>query len=242
MSLVSREKIFQLTSGIRYEKSFRISDIIGHIFDVVLHDKSTPFGTDFFPRYEEIGSQDRWLLNAEKGYYMRLTTSDLIFQYTLHSSLEGQEKEINWFIKDALQFIIDKIFHETRIINIMRFGFMITHLIEGENLGGNVLNQLTSGEIKNADQFTIRFGNKDLTADGLIKKGVNDFVNRLTTIKQIGETKYDVTLDYQYHFLPELKDLEEWPIQNFFDRAFSHLDNKFYSMINPLVNKMVKVA
>jgi len=237
MLLVNREKISQLICGIRFERTFRMSDITGQIFDTVLHDEFSPFGTDFFPHFEEFGTQDKVLVNSEKGYYLRINTSDIIFQYTLHSQINSQEKEIFWFRNDAINFIIDKIIHENGIQNIIRFGFMVTHLIEGENLGGNVLNQLTKGEINNADQFTLRFGNKDVTADGITKSGVNDYVNKITTIRQIGEKEYDITLDYQYYFLPQLVKLKGWNTSNFFDRAFHNLDNKFYTMTNLLVNK-----
>lgn len=241
MTTINRKNISKLTCGIRYEKSFRISDISGSLFDTVLHDKSTPFGIDFFPRYQELNTQDRMLVNEDRGYYLRISISDIIFQYTIHQGDRKLEEEINWFENDAMKFIIDKIIHENRIINIMRFGFMITHIIDGENLGGNVLNQLTSGEINNADQFTFRFGKKDTTGDGLVKRGVNDYVNRITTIKQLSESNYDITLDYQYYFLPAVSNLENWNVNNFFDKAFVNLDSKFYTMINPLVSTLVGI-
>lgn len=242
MSVVGRDNISQLTCGIRFEKSFRISDITGQIFDTVLHDQSTPFGTEFFPKYQEVHLQDRLLLNDDRGYYLRIMTSDIIFQYTLHENGPDQREQIDWFTKDAVQFIIEKVLHDNKIQNIMRFGFMITHIVEGENLGGNVLDQLTSGEIKNADQLTIRFGNKDVTADGITKSGVNDYVNRITTIKQVDEKKYEIILDYQYYFLPVIKDLKQWKTVSFFERAFQSLDKKFYSIINPFVDKMAVAA
>ena len=242
MSIVNREKISQLICGIRFEKSFRIGDIIGQIFDTVLHDRATPFGTDFFPRYQELNTQERSLVNYEKGYYLKVNSSDIIFQYSLHDSTERQNEEIEWFKNDALNFIIDKIVFANRIKNIKRFGFMISHSIDGENLGGNVLNQLTSGEIINADQFTLRFGDKDITAEGFVKSGVDDYVNKITTIKQTGEKEFSIILDYQYYFLPELNDLKDWNLNHFFEKAFYYLDKKFYDMINPLVDKMVEIS
>lgn len=242
MSIINKEKITQLTCGIRFEKSFRVGDIIGQIFDTVLHDKTTPFGTDFFPQYQELSTQERSLVNYEKGYYLRINSSDIIFQYSLHGSIDKQNEEINWFRNDAVDFIIDKIVYANRIKNIKRFGFMISHNINVENLGGNVLNQLTSGEVNNADQFTLRFGNKDIIAEGLVKSGVDDYVNRITTIKQIEEKEFSIILDYQYYFLPELNDVKNWSTNNFFDKALSYLDKRFYNMLNPLVNKMEDVA
>ena len=84
---MDKSNISSLTIGIRYEKTFRITDISGSIFDTILHAKSSPFGTDFFPRYQEINSQDRALINNERGYYFRISTSDVIFQYTIYQAL-----------------------------------------------------------------------------------------------------------------------------------------------------------
>ena len=242
MPILSRNDISQITCGIRFEKSFRIGDISGQIFDTVLHNSSSPFGTDFFPRFQELNTQDRALVNSERGYYLRITTSDIVFQYTIQENKKSLDSQIEWFKKDAIKFIIDKIIHENGIKNIIRFGFMVTHVINGENLGGNVINQLSGGEIKSADQFTLRFGNKDITGDGLIKKGVDDYVNKITTIRQTGETEYDITLDYQYYFIPQMTNLKDWDEDKFFERAQISLDNRFYSMINPLISKMVEVA
>lgn len=237
---IVRDNISQFTIGIRFEKSFRVSDITGHIFDVVLHDRSTPFGTEFFPQYQAFGSHDRMLVNSDRGYYLRVTTSDIIFQYSI-SSTDDLEKELRWFRNDATAFIVDKILGDNRITNIMRIGFMTTHIINGENVGGHVLEKLTAADIKTADQFTLRFGNKDTTVDGMIKKGVNDYINKITTIKQISDTQYDVTLDFQYYFLPSLETLKGWDFSAFFDRAMHTLDEKFYAMINIILGELVEV-
>jgi len=165
----------------------------------------------------------------------------VIFQYTIFHEKASLENEMGWFKNDAIQFIINEIISKNKIQNIIRVGFMITHTIEGENLGGTVLNQLSDGSIKTADQFTLRFGNKDTTADGLIKKGVGDYVNRITTIKQTEENKYQATYDYQYYFLPQFLDLKDWNVNAFFDKSISNLNIKFYSLINPLLTKMVEV-
>ena len=242
MELIDRDEIALLTVGVRYEKSFRIGDISGHLCDMALRDSSSPFGSDFFPRFQELSTQDRMLINNDRGYFLRITTSDLIFQYTINPDREHQEKEIKWFIHDAFAFIVEKLIHENHISRLQRVGFMISHIIDGENLGGNVISHLTSGKIKKAEQFTLRFGNKDATADGLTKHGVDDYVNHISTIKQTDENKYDISLDYQYYFIPQIADLKRWNATAFFERAFYKLDNDFYPTINPLVERVVETV
>jgi hypothetical protein len=225
----------KLVFGIRFEKTFRILDIMGHTIDTILHDKSSPFSTVFFPSLEELGSQDRILINREKGHFLRLTPSDIIFNYSLQSNDNKIEKEINWFQNDALEFIIDKLIKNNKVKDIMRIGIMFMHEIEAENIGGKVISKLINKEKFNADQFTLSYGNKDKTIEGLVKKGVDDYINKITIIKQISDNNYDFTLDYQYHFSPYLDYLTEWNNITFFDRAYTYLNDQFYSMVNSLI-------
>jgi hypothetical protein len=240
MSTISRDSITSLTCGIRYEKSFRIGDISGSIFDSILHSESSPFGTEFFPRYQEINSHDKALINDERNYYLRLTSSDVIFQHTLFPEANTFDEELVWFKDDAVRYIVNEIISQKGIGNIIRFGFLITHIYEGENVGGNVLSKLTDGEKRSADQFTLRFGNKDTTAEGLIKKAVDDYVNRISTIKQIDKNRYEISLDSQYFFVPKYDDIKDWDSSAFIDKSVAYMDSRFYAMLNPIINEMVK--
>lgn len=72
---------------------------------------------------------------------------------------------------------------------------MMTHICEPDNVAGRILSTLTNGKEDNADQFTLRFGKKDATFEGQIRSGVNDYVNTITTLKQISPSHYDMTYD-----------------------------------------------
>lgn len=237
---IDRNDISILTIGLRFERSFRITDIMGNIFDCILRDSGSPFSPDFFPNFQEISSHDKVLINGETGSFFRLTTTDILFRHTISKDKSNLEKELKWFQKDAIGFIIDKIINTYNIKNFVRIGFLVTHLVEEDNIGGIVLSKI-SDEINKADQFTLTYGRKDPTVDGLVKKGVNDYVNRITLLKQLGEKEYDISLDYQYYFLPQLEKISGWPINDFFVKAYQNLDEKFYTMVNQLINETVGI-
>ncbi len=235
---LTRQFLDHIIVGFRFEKSFRIGDVAGEICDLVLHDKSTPFGTDFFPRYQDTGIHDRALVDSDRKNFLRITTSDIIFQYTLQRDNGDQEEQLNWIKKDAVQFIVDKVIHGTRIRNIMRAGIMIGHIIEGMNLGGSIISRLTGEKEGREDQFSLTFGRKDTAIESLFRKNVNDYTNKLFLIKQISEEGYDITFDYQYYFNPPISDLADWSFGTLMDRSLSQLENTFY----PFVNLFMAVA
>jgi|GEM_PF-942473 len=239
---ITRETLNHIIVGFRFEKAFRVGDIAGEICDVALHHKSTQFGTDFFPRYQETGTLDRALINDDRRHFLRITTSDVIFQYTFQSKDDGQEKELNWIRKDAIPFIVDKIIIEKNIKNILRVGMMMGHIIEGVNLGGSIISRLTDNIESKGDQFSLTFGRKDTAIESLIRKDVEDYVNRLFLMQQISQETYDLTFDYQYYFNPPIRDLRDWNCENFIDKALFQLESVFYPFVNSLISTTVEVG
>jgi hypothetical protein len=101
---------------------------------------------------------------------------------------------------------------------------------------------LTSNAETNADQFSLTFGRKDTAIESLVRKDVEDYVNRLFLLQQVSEKAYDLTFDYQYYFLPPIHDLAEWRFDSFMDKAMYQLNGVFYPFINSLISAMAQVA
>lgn len=232
--VIEKSDLHALTLGVRFEKSFRVADMIGHIFDDVLHGKSSPFNTDIFPNYHELSSQDKALVHNERGDFLRVTVSDVIFRYYLKEA-DSSTAEIEWFRNDACQYVLDRIFGRIKVANIYRAGIMYTHNIEASDLGGMVLTKLKHEGVNNVDQFSLTFGKKDTTAEGYVKKGVDDYINRINTIKQIAIDKYEFTLDYQYYFKPHLDKIDSWNFDNFFQKSQTYLNDHYYTLVNGIV-------
>jgi hypothetical protein len=237
---VELNNLTNLIIGFRFEKSFRIGDISGSIIDAVLHDKQTPFGTTFFNRYKDISIYDRSLLNEESGNFLRITASDIIFKYNLSSIKEERSKEIKWIKCDAVPFIMDKILIKNKLTDFIRVGCMMTHLIDGDNIGGKIIEKLTGNTNYKADQFSFSFGLKEVSMEALVKKVVNDYTNRYFIMKQVSNIQYEMIFDYQYFFEPYLQTLGSWKFDKFFEAALSQVETIFYPFVNSLIEKTLE--
>lgn len=234
-----------LIIGFRFDKAFRLGDILGQIIDHILNDSSSPFDAQYFPQITELGNQDRTLHHPETGCFLKLTPSDIIYRHSIPSEKTNFNNEFKWFKEDAVAFLVEGVLDYFKIRNIHRIGMMYSHIIELKSFASSILSKVMvepKDDTPNADQFILTFGNKDVTAEGLIKKNVNDYLSRITSIKQIVNDSYDITLDYQYYFNPKCSTCGEWKINTFIDASLSHLSNKFYPLIDsflpfPVANK-----
>jgi len=232
--IIGRSHIITLTFGIRYTPSFGLCDNIGSVFDYILNDESSPFSTEFFPKFNSISTIDKALVHEELENYLRMSNSDLIFQFNIPDDKEDINKEIDWFQKDAVYFLVEKIVKKFNIEKVTRIGFMVTHKIDEENVGGKIIGKLTD-KIDIADQFSLSFARKEPLSEGILKKGVGNYINKITTIKQISKENFNVTLDYQQFFEPKCDNLYSFAISDFFTKAYSYLDNQFYNFISELI-------
>ena len=87
-------KIVDITIGVRFQRSFRIQDVLGVITDELLHDENSPLNTDYFPKRNQNLSE--MILMNEKGSYLRVNTDDIIFKHVLEESFN---KEFDFMIK-----------------------------------------------------------------------------------------------------------------------------------------------
>jgi len=229
---ISKNNLSHITIGFRFEKTFRISDISGEICDIILHHQSTPFGNTFFSRLNEMGPHDKTLLNDITQNYLKITNSDIIFKYNFGSYSKVQHDEIKWLKESAIPFILKEILSGKNIKNYMRIGLMFGHSINVENLGGRIMQKLLDDGNENADQFSLSFGLKETAVEGLSRKGVDDFLNKIYIIKQTGPYEFETIFDFQYYFQPMIKELKGWNIESFVDRSMIHLDKYFYPFIN----------
>ena len=230
---ISKSDLRVLAIGFRYEKSFKLIDMIGETIERILRDSSSPFGTDFFPRYEDLGFEEKILI-GKNGTFLKIGASEIVLRYVLNKDA-AFETEYAWFRNDAIAFIIDQILKVNQISEAIRIGIVFTHIVESKSACSSIIDKLTDGTIRDADQFSLSFGKKDTALEGWLKRQVDDYCNKVTLIRQIDNAKYDVTLDYQYYFSPYLNKLADWPILDLLERAHSYLNASFYETINSLI-------
>jgi hypothetical protein len=230
--MITVENLRKIIIGFRYEKCFKITDSIGTLQDDILRDPASPFRDSFFPKYSSYGDEGRILINPETEASLIIHPSDTIFQYSIE---EGKiEEELKWFKEDAVSYIVDRILGENHIRSITRVGIMYVHKVNSSRLAENIIKKISDGSVEAGDQFILTYGKKDSTVDATLKKGVNDFLNKITIVKQLSKDEYEMTLDYQYYFLPyhDGIDNSKWDWKRFIDISKTYLTVKYYPAIN----------
>ena len=62
---------------------------------------------------------------------------------------------------------MDKILIKNKLTDFIRVGCMMTHLIDGDNIGGKIIEKLTGNTNYKADQFSFSFGLKEVSMEAL---------------------------------------------------------------------------
>ena len=90
-----------------------------------------------------------------------------------------------------------------------------------------MIKSLTGEKIEKPDNFELRFSKKLPTKEGLINKDIVDFYNTIFTYEK-NSKGFDVKLDYQLYFTPEIASVRDVPFSKFIDSAQAYLLNTFY--------------
>jgi hypothetical protein len=220
-----KNKIIGISLGIRFVRTFRISDISGDIIDNILHCDKSPFDINYFPKIKENSSREKFLFNDEAKDYIRINTDDLILSISINNNFD---KKINFIKNSVLPYYKDVLFKKYKIENIKRIGIIFHHkLDEVEKLNGLVKN-LTSGKVSEVNNINLSFSKKLSTTEGLTQKGVNNFKNTIYTLEQ-QEKDIFFNFDYQCYYEPALQDLRDTDIDNIIDNSFKYLEDNVYN-------------
>lgn len=228
-----KNKITGISLGIRFIRTFRISDISGDIIDNILHSKKSPFDIDYFPRIKENTSREKILLNDETNEYLRINTDDLILSISVDDDLD---KKIKFIKEKVIPYYKETLFRKYEIENIKRIGIIFHHKLEKFNAINKLVKELTSDKIDEVNNVNLSFSKKLPTHEGLIEKDTNNFKNTIYTFEQ---QKDDIlfNFDYQYYYEPALQDLRNTDIDQITELPFKYLEEKVY---NNWLNKYAK--
>lgn len=224
----SRNNIIGITLGIRFNRSFRIPDISGDIIDNVLYSQKTPFGTEFFPEVQENSSREKTLFNSKSSEYLRINTDDFILGIKVSSDFD---KKFNWLKNDVLSYFQNELFRDYKIKNICRLGIIFSHKIGKNRKLTEAIASFTENEVSDADNISVSFSKKSPATEALLRKGVNDYKNRIYNFQELKEIIY-ANLDYQYYYEPAIEDLRQCFADKVLDDAKSFLENNFYKWLN----------
>ena len=217
------DKINRITIGIRFRRSFRITDISGKVVDSLLHDENSPFSENFFKEVGETTSKGKILL-SEKQDFLSIDIDSLVLSLNTNNLESTLEKIQNVYFP----YFSKVIFNEFEIYNVNRLGIIFEHKVENLSSVDEIIKKLSSNKIEVPDNLELRFSKKLPTNVGLITKDVIDFYNAIFTYQK-NSSGLDVKLDYQLYFSPEIATIEDVEFGKFVDSAKNYLKNNFYN-------------
>lgn len=219
-----KSKITYITIGIRIKRSFRMEDIAGNMIDDILNAEGSPFSDKTFPAVESSHLQKR-LFNEETGEYLRINTDDIILNVRVERNFDVK---IEWIKTDVLGYLGEHLFKKFDIKNIQRFGILFSHELKSSiKLRESITQLLTEASVKKPDRIDISFSKKDTAVEGLLRSGVDDFKNKIYTLRESDE-KIEASLDCQYYYTPLMEDLRDCFIDKIINDSVAYLEKDFY--------------
>ena len=227
--------ITDITIGIRFQRSFRIQDILGAITDKLLYDESSPLDTDYFPKRNQNISE--MILLNEKKSYLRVNTDDIVFKHVISKNFDQEFKFIEKYLK-----YIKKLLGKYNIINITRIGIIYNHEIENDQSKFiNAIETITNNDIHDVNDFSFSFSKKLPVIGGVVKKDVNDYKNVVYLFRKISGKNLVLGLDFQKYFDPPLENLEDNLCEKFLNDSKQYLLDTFYTnFLNTYTNEKEK--
>lgn len=220
-----KSKIIGISLGVRFVRTFRISDISGDIIDNILHCDKSPFDINFFPKIKENNAREKILLNDETNNYFRINTDDLILSISVDNNFD---KKIDFIKNNVIPYYKETLFKKYKIENIKRIGIIFHHKLDKIEKINNLVKDLTSEKIDEINNINLSFSKKLPTTEGLINKDINNFKNTIYTFEQQGEEIF-FNFDYQYYYEPALQDLRDTDIDNVIDNSSKYLEENVYN-------------
>jgi hypothetical protein len=215
-----RKKVKGLVVGIRFEKSFRVGDILGKIADDILYNKNSPFGAEYFPNIQS-SDLERFIFNDKTKDYIRINPENIILYKSVD---EDFDKQFTW-TKDVVLPFFEDLFADNNIKNIVRIGFVIEFLLEKNEKILELPNSL-GDKFAGINGIRVSFSKKYPTDFGLTKEKKNDYKNVIYSFDS-KEDKLAATIDYQYFYSPSMDKLTDCNIKQIADSFKKFFDEEY---------------
>lgn len=224
--------IKEIFVGFKY-KNFKITAIAGQMIDEILYGKDTPFGAKFFP---SVGSSldEKTLKNEDTEDYLTISSSDLLLRVGVTGSAELNptlDKVTNYYYP----FLI-KLIGKYKISNISRIGVVFKHDFKLNNNLEEYIKKFTGNQIVDPNAIRLSFSKKYKTNDGLAKLGLDDYINTIYTITDLGGYA-QVDFDYQKGFDPIAEDIDSCNANEIVTAGKNALHSQFYPWIKSHLNE-----
>lgn len=218
------EFISGITFGIKYSKSFRVSDISGEIVDNILYNKKSPFKN----LYKTIGTNGflKILSDEQTGHQLQISQEDFILNLPITESFD---KTISLLRDNLIPYIEKDLFTKFKVNNFTRIGIVYYHGISSLPNANLLVANFTENAIKECNNFELKFSKKIVPGNSALSN--NNYINTIYNFIQSDE-KFYVTLDYQLYFEPPIYNLAECNISQFIENSKKFLTESFHKWVN----------
>lgn len=206
--------LYKVVFGIRHRRTFAFSATSGRIIDA-LASRTPPKSADPFSLVQLSWAPDRMafrMSNKEGNYYLDCNIDGFVLTYHFMENDVSSEQ----IIRTQFISILNSSLHITEAKDyVNRIGVMNYYSIDAKDNSAKVLFQnLLKLDIRGMpDTFLLRFGLKDVTAEGLVDSTRGDYSNVIFSISSDKIERESLTppnlidfqVDYQIYFEPERK-------------------------------------
>jgi hypothetical protein len=228
-----KKRICSVIVGIRFEKSFRVSDVSGKIIDDILYSKISPFNAEFFPSVRS-NDLEKTLINDKTKDYLRIDTENIIFKKSVDKDFD---KQFVW-VRDVVFPFFENIFKNNNINNILRIGMVVELLLDKNSKILELAKNLDS-KFDGINTTRLSFSKKYPTDFGLTSEEKKDFKNAIYSFES-RDAELAAVFDYQYFFEPSMDELQDCDIKNMSDKFKLFLEGDYYNTISSLYDQKKK--
>lgn len=221
------DKITKITLGIRFSRSFRVTDITGEISDEILYRDYSPF-KDIYEEVVSTNNLERILQDKSNKNTFRISPTDIIIEFPV----DDFNEVFSHLVDKVLPFLEEKIFFKFQIKKIIRVGIVYYHKVDQYHLIEDITNLVTNNGVAEPNNFKLSFSKKNSSGKSVMKK--NDYLNSIYTIEQ-KEDIYSISLDYQKLFGPIVEDFRDCKLHDFLHSSRTYLTENFYKWVLPHV-------
>lgn len=225
-------KIDNIAIGFRFERMFKLVDMFGNIVDDILDSKNSYFDTEYFPRIQAESPFDKSLLNQDTGNYLKITPHDIVFRHSFKAkdNKKGNKEfaqSFPWFKRTVENYIIPEILIKYKINNFKRIGIVYTYELQEKNYAENLIKKLTNQSLVKATD--LRISVRENVKESLLKKDINNYINKIYMVNTEEENKNIVSFDYQYYFEPLIADIRMFSTDNLINTSMESVKKTLYS-------------
>lgn len=234
--MISPRTLSRVVFGIRYGPAYRVGDGIGTIVDEILRGPGTPFGPAVFPQSHS-SQHKHTLFNPDNGDRLVVSERDLLL--SMQPGLPSPEA-VPALAALYQKHVLDIVLEVIQPQDAVRYGVLVELGKDLPRFDCPLSETWLPADRSDVDDYSVQFAQRYPARDGVLKKGVEDFVRTITTVRKPRGEDPTVTFDYQEYFEPALT-LQQWKSKTFYSfaaAAVRHLEGTFFAWLDGVLKQI----